>query len=174
MKRLPRQSLTARLEMRLLGPEDDSLMLEVLNDPGFVAKVGDRGVRSLEAARRYIEQGAVASHAHSGLGVYRLGVSGTGEAAGICGLFQRAWLAWPDVGFALLPAHRARGYALEATQAVLALGFETLGLPRIGAITSAGHHRSIHVLERAGMWFEGFVLPDGEAEELRLYVKDRT
>lgn len=173
MKRLPRQSRTVRLEMRLLGPEDASLMLEVLNDPGFIAKVGDRGVRSLEAAGRYIEQGAVASHARDGLGVYRLDVAGTGEAAGICGLFRRAWLTFPDVGFALLPACRSHGYALEATQAVLALGFEALGLPRIGAITAVGHHRSIRVLESAGMRFEGFVQPEGEAERLRLYVKDR-
>lgn len=173
MRRLPARSRTARLEMRLLGPGDAPLMLEVLNDPDFVAKVGDRGVRSLDDARRYIEAGAVASHAREGLGVYRLEVADTGEAAGICGLFQRTWLDCPDVGFALLPAHRSQGHALEATQAVLALGFESLGLARIGAITSVGHDRSIRVLERAGMRFEGFVQPEGGVEHVRLYLKDR-
>lgn len=173
MKRLPVAASSARLALRLLGAADAPLMLAVLNDPGFVAKVGDRGVRSLEEARRYIEQGAIASHAQQGLGVYRLDLTTTGEAAGICGLFKRAWLPEPDVGFALLPAHRARGYALEATEAVLALGFEALGLQRIAAITSAGHVRSIRVLEQAGMRFEGFVQPEGEAEPLRLFLKDR-
>lgn len=173
MKRLPGRASTERLELRLLGAEDAPLMLAVLNDPDFIARVGDRGVRSLEAARRYIEQGALASHARHGLGVYRLGVSGTGAAAGICGLFQRAWLPEPDVGFALLPAHRSCGYALEATRAVLDLGFEVLALPRIAAITVTGHDRSTRVLERAGMRFDGFVQPEGEAEPLRLFLKDR-
>jgi RimJ/RimL family protein N-acetyltransferase len=129
-------------------------------------------VRDLEAARRYVEQGAMASHAESGLGVYRLEAA-AGEAVGICGLFQRGWLPDPDVGFALLPAGRGRGYALESTAAVLALGFELLGLPRIGAITVAGNLASIRVLERAGLRFEGFVQPEGEAGPLRLFLKDR-
>ncbi len=173
MNRLPDEARTSRLSLHLLKTSDAALMLAVLNDPGFIAKVGDRGVRSLEAARCYIEQGAVASHEHAGLGIYRLDVTVTGAAAGICGLFQRPWLPYPDVGFALLPEFRSQGYALEATQAVLVLGFGTLGLPRLGAITSAGHDRSIHVLERAGMRFEGFVKPEGEAGQLRLYIKDR-
>ena len=28
-------------------------MLELLNDPAFIRNIGDRGVRDLEAARRY-------------------------------------------------------------------------------------------------------------------------
>lgn len=173
MKRLPGEARTARLSLRLLTAGDAPLMLAVLNDPDFIARVGDRGVRGLEDARRYIEQGALASHAQHGLGVYRLDVAATGEPAGICGLFQRPWLPDPDVGFALLPAQRSRGYALEATEAVLALGFGALGVPRIVAITATGHDRSIRVLERAGMAFEGFVRPDGEAERLRLYARAR-
>lgn len=173
MRRLPAQMRTARLALSLLGPRDAGLMLDVLNDPGFIANVGDRGVRDLDAARRYLEQGAMASHAESGLGVYRLGVAAAGEAVGICGLFKRGWLPDPDVGFALLPAGRGRGYALESTVAVLALGFEVLGLPRIGAITAAGNFASIRLLERAGLRFQGFVQPDGEAEPLRLFMKDR-
>lgn len=148
-------------------------MLAVLNDPVFITRVGDRGVRSREQARRYIEQGAIASHAEHGLGVYRLEVTETGEAVGICGLFQRAWLPELDVGFALLPAYRSRGYAIEATRAVLDIGFEVLQLPRIAAITSAGHDRSIRVLEAAGMRFEGFVQPEGESEPLRLFLRGR-
>lgn len=172
MNRLPDEARSARLELRLLGPDDAPLMLAVLNDPDFIEHVGDRGVRGLDEARRYIEQGAMASHARTGLGVYRLVPSGTGEAAGICGLFKRDWLPEPDLGFALLQAYRGRGHALEAARTVLDLGFGVLRLPRIAAITSAGNAGSIAVLERAGLRFQRWVQPDGEPEPLRLFVKE--
>ena len=172
MSRLPDEARSARLELRLLGPDDAPLMRAVLNDPDFIQHVGDRGVRGLDEARRYVEQGAMASHAQTGLGVYRLEVAGTGEAAGICGLFKRDWLPEPDLGFALLPAHRGRGYALEAARTVLDLGFGVLTLPRIAAITSAGNAGSIGVLERAGLRFERWVQPAGEPAPLRLFFKE--
>lgn len=173
MKRLPVAARTKRLSLRLTEPGDAPLMLAVLNDPDFVANVGDRGVRSLDQARGYLERGAIASHAERGLGVYRLGIAANDPAIGICGLFSRPWLADPDVGFALLPDHRGRGYALEATEAVLALGFELLDLPRIAAIVGAGNAGSVRVLERAGMTFAGLVRPDGEQASLELFVKAR-
>jgi RimJ/RimL family protein N-acetyltransferase len=172
MRRLPSSARTARLALRLLADDDAALMLAVLNDPDFIANVGDRGVRSLEDARRYVRQGAIASHESLGLGVYRLDIRATGDPAGICGLFKRNWLQCPDVGFALLPAHRARGYAREATEAVMSLGFSTLHLPRIAAITAADNTGSIRVLERAGLRLEGLVHPPGEAEPLRLFLKE--
>lgn len=169
--RLPERARSARLDLRLLGPNDAELMVTVLNDPDFIEHVGDRGVRGVGEARRYIEQGAMATYERTGLGVYRLEVAETGDAAGICGLFKREWLPEPDLGFALLPAHRGRGYAIEAARTVLDLGFGVLRLPRIAAITSAGNAVSVGVLERAGLQFERWVQPAGEPAPLRLFFR---
>ncbi len=172
MNRLPGSTRTARLSLELVGPDDAPLMLAVLNDPDFLVHVGDRGVRNIAQARDYLQRGAMASHAAHGLGVYRVTLAAAAEAVGICGLFSRPWLPDPDVGFALLPAHRGSGYALEASEAVLGLGFGVLGLPRIAAITSMDNAGSMRVLQRAGMRYEGLVRPPDEAASLCLYLKD--
>ena len=57
-----------------------------------------------------------------------------------------AWL-----GFRLLPSAWGRGYATEAAEALLAHGFETVGLERVRAETMAVNTRSRAVLERLGM-----------------------
>ena len=44
-------------------------MLELLNDPSFVSNIGDRGVRDVDGARRYLMDGAIASHEKHGYGL---------------------------------------------------------------------------------------------------------
>ena len=57
-----------------------------------------------------------------------------------------AWL-----GYRLLQPAWGRGYATEGAEALLAHGFETIGLERVRAETMAVNTRSRAVLERLGM-----------------------
>ncbi|MBW8367184.1 MAG: hypothetical protein K0M70_04920 [Arenimonas sp.] len=43
---------TDRLQLSELRPSDDGFNVELLNSPGFLANIGDRGVRTPPAARR--------------------------------------------------------------------------------------------------------------------------
>ena len=45
---------TKRLELRELSVADDEFILELLNEPGFLRHIGDKGVRTLSDAREYI------------------------------------------------------------------------------------------------------------------------
>ncbi len=60
-----------------------------------------------------------------------------------------------EVGYVLNPEYWGRGIAVEALERVLAFGFEDLGLHRIEAKYICGNDRSLRVMEKVGMTFEG-------------------
>ncbi len=57
------------------------------------------------------------------------------------------------VGWRFSPTIWGKGYATEAATAVLDQAFTTMGLDRVGCVTSAENRRSIGVAERLGMSF---------------------
>ena len=65
-----------------------------------------------------------------------------------------------EVGYVLNPAYWGKGIAGEALGRVMEFGFEELKLHRIEAKFIQGNERSLHVMQRAGMTFEGY-LRDG-------------
>src|SRR5580704_19126608 len=146
-----------RLSLRRLNAGDAEFILELLNDPSFIQNIGDRGVRTVADACRYIANGPVASYEKFGFGLYLVQIKESGVPIGICGLLKRESLEDVDVGFAFLPAFRQKGYAFESAAAVMQYGRDVLRLNRIVAITSAENEGSIRVLEKLGMRFEKIV-----------------
>ena len=79
----------------------------------------------------------------------------TGELIGIAGVRQRVpEQPRGDIGYELAPWHWGTGYATEAAEAVLALGFETLGLHKLTAACVAENTGSVRVLRKLGMRVE--------------------
>ncbi len=157
--------VTDRLRLRRLAVADAGFILRLLNEPSFIAHIGDKGVRTLADARGYILQGPVASYAEFGFGLWLVETNETGAAPGLCGLLKRETLADVDIGYAFLPEFWGRGYAVEAATAVLAYARDTLGLQRVVAVTSVGNQSSIRLLEKIGFQFERMIsLADGEPE----------
>lgn len=154
--------VTGRLELAPLGLDDAPFILELLNSPGFLRFVGDKGVRDLEGARGYLAAGPLASYAKHGFGLLRVALRDGGPAIGICGLIRRPGLDDVDLGFALLPAFEGRGYAAEAARATLERGRDAHGLRRVVAITDPGNAGSVRLLERLGFAFERRIELNGE------------
>lgn len=154
-------SATLRTERLTLTPpvaEDAAFVLELLNDPGWIANIGDRGVRDLDAARDYIAE----RFSKSPWFVVR---DPDGEAVGMCGIVVgREGLDSPDIGYAFLARHAGRGYATEAAAAVLAHAREALGLEKVAAITSPGNTASQRVLEKIGLRFVQMIDLPGQQE----------
>lgn len=162
---------TERLALRRLDVEQDAaFVLRLLNDPDWLTYIGDRGVRNLEDARHYLREGPVASYARHGHGLYAVEDSTDGALAGICGLLRRDFLDGPDLGFAFLPDFRRRGYAFEASVAVLRHERRELGLERVFAVTSPDNAASIRLLGKLGFRPDGSIRPPGDAEKLVLHV----
>jgi RimJ/RimL family protein N-acetyltransferase len=74
----------------------------------------------------------------------------TGGLVGDCVLFWRSH-GQGEVGYVLDPAHHGRGFATEAVEALLRLGFEDLRLHRVAARCDARNAASWRVMERAGL-----------------------
>ena len=165
----PNELDTDRLTLRWATEADAPFFLELLNDADWIRYIGDRGVKTLEAARGYVADKLTASYVKHGFGLYVAVEKPSGDPVGICGLIRRAGLEDVDVGFAMLPRFRGKGYALEATRAVMDLGRDVFGLRRLVAITIPDNRGSIRVLERAGLTYERTIrLPDDDCD-LALY-----
>ncbi|MFN8455927.1 MAG: GNAT family N-acetyltransferase [Anaerolineae bacterium] len=163
---------TERLNLRWISTDDAEFILGLLNEPSWLRFIGDRGVRTLEDARNYILNGPVAMYDRLGFGLYLVELKASGLPLGMCGLLKRDFLDDVDIGFAFRPPYWGQGYAYEAAAAVLAYGTETLGLPRLVAITSLDNHRSARLLEKLGLRFERLIrYPDGD-EDIRLFAID--
>lgn len=162
---------TDRLRLsHLSNPDDAPFILELLNDPGFIQNIGDRGVRTLAQANDYIESGPVVSYKKFGFGLNLVATRAPSARIGICGLLRRDFHPDVEIGFAFLPQFRGNGYAFEAASAVMTLGLKTSRLERIVAAAALHNHASMKVLERLGLKYERMIQFPGRAEESRLFA----
>lgn len=148
---------TERLTLRQLTSDDAPFILQLLNDPAWLRFIGDRGVRTVEEAERYILTGPVAMYERLGFGLYMTERKSDRVPMGICGLIKRDGLADIDIGFAFLPRFCGCGYGYEAALATMAYGKSTLRLKRIVGITSPDNLSSITLLEKIGLKYECMV-----------------
>lgn len=163
---------TPRLRLRPLEAADAAFILELVNEPDWLRFIGDRDVRDLDGARRYITVGPTAMIARHGFGLLAVTLKASGTPVGICGLLQRDALPEPDLGFALLARHAGQGYGREAAAATLAWGRTAFGLRRILAFTFEDNTRSIRLLEALGFAFERTISLHGDDRDSRLYARE--
>jgi RimJ/RimL family protein N-acetyltransferase len=162
---------TPRLALRELGFEDAPFVLRLLNDPSFLRYIGDRGVRDLDDARRYIQRGMLDSYARHGFGLWLVELHGPShQPIGLCGLVSRDGLPAPDIGFAFLPDWWSRGYAHEAAAAVMEHARRVVGLEQVLAIASPRNDSSLRLLHKLGFHYERDVLMPGDAEAVALFA----
>lgn len=159
---------TERLRLRPLVGADAPFIVELLNEPGWLRFIGDRGVRDLETARAYIENGPRVMYARLGFGLYCV-ESKQGTPLGMCGLLKRDNLEYVDLGFAFLARYQGFGYAREAAAASLAEA-RSLGLTQVAAITNPDNLRSIRLLESLGFKSAGRRQLVPEAPEVCLFL----
>lgn len=162
---------TDRLIVRPITLDDAPFILTLLNEPSFLRYIGDKQVRNLEDARKYILNGPVASYERHGFGLCLMELRESHTPVGMCGILKREELPDPDIGFALLPDFCSKGLAFEAATAVLNDARERLKLERILAITSLDNDASINLLERLGFKFEREIKLAADREPVKLFTR---
>lgn len=162
---------TERLIIRWLNRNDADFILELLNSPGWIQFIGDRGIRTTEEARDYIVNGPMDMYHRLGFGLYAVELKDSLTPIGICGLIKRDSLEDVDIGYAFLPGYWGLGYAYEAAKSVVLYGREQLKLNRIVAITSIDNPGSANLLQKIGFHFERNVRFN-DKEELKLFASD--
>ncbi len=165
---------TERLSLRWLSLDDADFIIRLLNQPSFIRHIGDRGVRTADDARRYIEHGPLHSYREHGYGLYLVELKADAMPIGICGLVKRDTLPDADIGFAFLPEHWSRGYAREAATAVLDYAGEVLGLKRLLAITSPDNDASGKLLGKLGFKYVRLIRLADKDDEVKLFSTDGT
>ena len=151
---------------------DAPFILTLLNEPTFIKNIGDRHVRTLDAAQAYIQDGPMASYERCGFGLWMVELNDDGRKIGMCGLLKRDMLDDVEIGFAYLPAYQLKGYGFEAAAAVLDHARDVLHLSRVIAIVNPNNDASARLLEKLGMRFERMVQPFQEEGPLRLFAID--
>jgi len=163
---------TDRLILRRIALEDAEFMLQLLNEPSFHRYIGDKGVRTIDDARNYIEQGPMASYERFGFGLFLTELKEPRVPIGMCGLLKRETLEDVDIGFAFVPQFWKQGYALESASGVMAYAKDVIGLNRLAAITSPDNDKSISVLLKLGMTFQRLMRLTDDAPEVKLFARE--
>lgn len=166
--------LTARLRLREFAESDAAFALALLNEPDFHRFIGDKGVRTIADAERYLREGPIASYTKHGHGLWRVVLRDTGEPVGMCGLIRRDYLDAPDIGFAYLARHCGKGFGYEAGAATIAYGRDTLNLRRVLGITQPDNAPSIALLRKLGLREEGTLIAPNDGKNLLVFSTQQT
>ncbi len=164
---------TRRLKIRWLEVGDAAFIYTLVNDPMWIRYIGDKNVSNLEDAISYIETVPLEMYQNLGFGLNHVSLREDGTAIGICGLLKRETLDDVELGFALLPEFRRRGYTFEAATAILEHGRTRLGIARIVAILAPDNVASAKLLCKLGFEFENSFQKEPNLDKLNLYVFNR-
>lgn len=160
---------TQRLQLCQFCSEDAKFIVSLVNDPGWLRFIGDRGIHTTAEAEAYLREGPMASYAANGFGLYLVRRKADHLRLGMCGLVKRPSLPHVDIGFAFLSLYTGHGYALEAATAVLNYAHFDLNLRPIVAITAPNNHRSIRLLEKLGLEYQGLISLDEKSPKVKLF-----
>ncbi|CAM4052937.1 MULTISPECIES: GNAT family N-acetyltransferase [Bacillus cereus group] len=158
---------TERLVLRWFDIKDAPFILELVNDPAWIQFIGDKRIKNLDDAKKYILNGPVDMYNKMGFGLYLVERKEDLTPLGMCGLIKRDSLEDVDIGFAFLEKFRSKGYGFESASAVIDYGVQNLGMKRIVAITTIDNINSGKLLEKVGLQFEKIISDSGE--DLKLF-----
>ena len=152
---------TKRLAIREFKISDAKFIYGLLNEPSFIENIADKNIKSKQDAIDYLNVGPIASYKKFGFGLNMVELNDNNlnsndlemTPIGMCGLIKRPELTDVDIGYAFLPNYCGKGYAFEATQAVLDSASELFGLNRVVAITKVGNQSSEKLLNNLGFKF---------------------
>lgn len=145
---------TERIVLREFILDDAEFIIQLVNSPGWITFIGDRNIKTVEAAKDYIQTSLQQSYVDNGFGLWCCQLKTTTTPIGMCGLVNRPSLEHIDIGFALLPEYEKQGFGYEMAKATMNYAFETLQLRKIVAITDEKNKASIKLLHKIGLTFE--------------------
>jgi RimJ/RimL family protein N-acetyltransferase len=145
---------TERLVLREFNIDDAEFILTLLNTPGWLEYIGDKNVRTLMDAEKYLENVPIKSYKENGFGLWLILLKDNSTPIGMCGLIRREALDDIDIGFALLPEYSKLGYGFEIALATITYANHVLGIKKIVAITDSNNIPSIKLLNKLGLHFE--------------------
>ena len=165
--------------LKLLGPDDAGAYLEVLqrNREFMLPYEPPRPLDywTLEGQRDQLEQAAREAEAGTGFafGIYDRVDGGLAGRVALANVVRKAWQN-ATLGYWVDEKRNGRGLATDAAALALRFAFQEAGLHRVQAAVMPRNLRSIRVIEKIGMRFEGlaerYLLINGVWEDHRMYA----
>jgi [ribosomal protein S5]-alanine N-acetyltransferase len=141
---------TERLLLRPAELKDAAALLELNRFPEVVRYVHDEPWKTIEQAEMWIRKYDQEQYVVNGFGRYVAELHSTGEVIGWCGLKLRPEHGHVDLGYRFHPAHWNKGFATEASEAMLLHGFHNLGYKRLVGWAQTSNPVSIKVFQKLG------------------------
>ena len=144
---------SSRLDFRIMDLSDAAFFMELVNTPKWIEFIGERNVKSIADAEKYIQDKMISSYEKYGFGNYAIILKDTNQVIGSVGLYKRPDFDYFDVGYALMPAFENQGYTSEAVKEILNFARQTLKHNKVLGFTAADHVASQRVLIKNGLSF---------------------
>jgi RimJ/RimL family protein N-acetyltransferase len=161
---------TERLRLRRFHADDAQNLYRLDSDSRVMRYIGDGSVNTRAAIDAALARSVRYYDRYPGLGVWPAEERATGQFIGWFCLKYVPKTVEVEVSYRLLPEAWGRGYATEGARALVARGFEVIGLQRIIGLTHPENVASQRVLQKAGLRDAGW----GRYYErdLRLFVAE--
>jgi RimJ/RimL family protein N-acetyltransferase len=160
---------TPRLYLREMTAEDAESAYLLNSDPEVIRYTGDGPFESVSEARDFLAN--YESYKKYGFGRWAMILKETGEYLGWCGLKYTPELDESDIGYRLMKKFWGSGYASEAAEACIELGFTRFGMKTIIGRAMPANTASIRVLEKIGLTYLEDRLTEGTEEVI--YIKHK-
>jgi len=141
---------TKRLILRELQQDDAGHFFELNNDPEVLKYTGDVAFKSIDEAREFLKN--YSHYEENGYGRWAVIRKEDHVFLGWCGLKLNEE-GYVDIGFRIFKKYWGKGYATEAAEKSIELGFEQFGLLEIIGRSASENKASFRVLEKIGMTF---------------------
>jgi RimJ/RimL family protein N-acetyltransferase len=157
---------TERLSFSEFTLHDAQLLIDLNSDPEVTRYVGEGPIDKNEALR-LLDEVIIPQYSNK-MGRWAVYLRSNDEFIGWCGIKYLSSLDEYDLGYRFFKKHWGKGYATEASKAVIEYGKNVLKLKQIVGRASVDNKNSIKVLEKAGLKFieEGFE----HGEKIKRYV----
>jgi RimJ/RimL family protein N-acetyltransferase len=178
---VPMPIRTPRLLIRPPQPGDGAITASAVSETwedlhqwmGWAETLADNSVEQKEIRNRHIMAQFILREEFNLLGVE----IASGQTVIWCGFHSVDWQARQcETGFWVRKSAQGRGFATEATNALLRYAFGALGMRRVGITHSGGNEASRRIVEKLGFASEGIQraanrLPGGRIADRHLYAR---
>jgi len=155
--------------LRKFSFDDAVFVYTLMNSPGWLRFIGDRDIKTVDDAKRYIKERFYPTYELKACGFWCVVEKNSSEPIGTVSMILRDSLDEVDLGFAFLPKYTGYGYAFEASQAILKIEQNECGLESVLAFTDLDNARSQSLLKRLGFTRIGLKTVKEEWGESLLY-----
>jgi ribosomal-protein-alanine N-acetyltransferase len=159
---------TERIRLTRLSQSHASFIHELMNTPDWIEFIGDRKIDTITAASDYIKK----IDTNPDVNFWLITEKVNNIQVGVITLIKKAYLEFPDIGFALLPAQYKRGFAHEGSKLILDIYFSSQESDKILATSLNHNKRSISLLLKLGFLYQEEIFHEGNY--LSVYSMDKS